>query len=114
MKSICTECDLAKCDVANKKRCTKSKQNVFECKDFVHHKCRSCANISNCAYAYNVPYVFAKDFKFITKVLPTSKEIIVVECKNYKFIENKPRGKTRKVSKLCSDFLDEIYESQRK
>lgn len=114
MKSICTECDLARTCVDGKPKCQKSKLQVFECNDYIHHLCRSCANISNCVYAYNVPYVRTTDFKFITKVLPTNRENIIVECRNYTYIENSSRGNTRKYSKLCSDFLDEIYESQRK
>jgi len=110
---ICTGCDLARMSIGEKPKCTKSKKGVTECEDFISHKCRTCENMTSCGYIKSMPKAPGK-YKFIKKVCHSERSIIIVECANYKFIDDKPRGNPKKAAAFCADFFDAIKESQRK
>ena len=115
MSSICHNCDLCRMDVGNKPKCARSKRDVTECSDYVHHLCRSCENMPTCSYvpanAFTRNY---KDFTFIKKVLPTSRGFIITECENYTFVPDKPRLSASKAKGFFSDMFDALAECQRK
>lgn len=110
MPNFCKECDLSHCGIGDKPRCLK--RDAANCQNYVHHHCRSCANTSKCSYVCAIEKD-VKDYPFIKESLPTSRGgIIITKCDNYKFVPNKPRGKTK--TKVLKDFLEEIEDGSRR
>jgi len=119
-KHLCTDCDLCRMGIGNNPQCLKGRisvkehEKITECSTYIHHLCRSCANMSGCKYVYATGNKNVKNYPFIKEVMPTSRGgTIITRCDNYKYIENKPRGKAKAVQKLCNDFIETFHEGAR-
>jgi len=103
----CQECDLARMGIGEQPKCTYPK--IMKCPNYVHHHCRSCSNMSSCPYVLAGPNRDVKKYPFVKQILKTSHGgIIVSDCANYQFIEDKPRGNIAKAQQTCLDLLDDL------